>query len=51
MKDRFIQQVASPQTLYERPVNLFVAGFIRSPQMNFINVTVKNVAKDLSGVW
>jgi multiple sugar transport system ATP-binding protein len=41
MKDGFIQQVASPQTLYERPVNLFVAGFIGSPQMNFINVTVE----------
>jgi len=41
MKDGFIQQVASPQTLYERPVNLFVAGFIGSPQMNFINVSIE----------
>jgi multiple sugar transport system ATP-binding protein len=37
MKDGFIQQVDSPQALYEKPVNLFVAGFIGSPQMNFIN--------------
>lgn len=41
MKDGFIQQVDTPQSLYERPVNLFVAGFIGSPQMNFINVIVE----------
>ncbi|HOJ11446.1 MAG TPA: sn-glycerol-3-phosphate ABC transporter ATP-binding protein UgpC [Clostridiales bacterium] len=41
MKDGFIQQVDSPQSLYERPVNLFVAGFIGSPQMNFINVKIE----------
>jgi len=40
MKDGFIQQVDSPQALYERPDNLFVAGFIGSPQMNFANVFV-----------
>jgi multiple sugar transport system ATP-binding protein len=34
-----LQQVGSPQDLYERPVNKFVAGFIGSPAMNFINVT------------
>ena len=37
MKDGIIQQVASPQKLYNEPVNLFVAGFIGSPQMNFVN--------------
>jgi multiple sugar transport system ATP-binding protein len=31
-----LQQVASPRELYERPVNLFVAGFIGSPPMNFV---------------
>lgn len=41
MKDGFIQQVDTPQALYERPCNLFVAGFIGSPQMNFVNVTVE----------
>ncbi|MDP4120256.1 MAG: sn-glycerol-3-phosphate ABC transporter ATP-binding protein UgpC [Bacillota bacterium] len=40
MKDGFIQQVDSPQNLYENPCNIFVAGFIGSPQMNFINATV-----------
>ncbi len=37
MKDGFIQQVDTPQTLYSYPCNLFVAGFIGSPQMNFID--------------
>ncbi len=36
MKDGFIQQVDTPQNLYLKPCNLFVAGFIGSPQMNFI---------------
>ena len=40
MKDGIIQQVASPQELYDYPVNMFVAGFIGSPQMNFIEATV-----------
>ena len=35
-----LQQVGAPQDLYERPVNKFVAGFIGSPAMNFINVDV-----------
>ena len=35
MKDGFMQQVDSPMNLYDYPVNLFVAGFIGSPQMNF----------------
>lgn len=41
LKDGFIQQVDSPQALYERPENLFVAGFIGSPQMNFIDVAIE----------
>ena len=40
MKDGFIQQVDNPQALYDVPVNMFVAGFIGSPQMNFINVEI-----------
>lgn len=36
MKDGFIQQVDTPQNLYEFPCNQFVAGFMGSPQMNFI---------------
>ena len=34
MKDGYIQQVDSPQNLYDYPVNMFVAGFIGTPQMN-----------------
>ncbi len=41
MKDGFIQQVDTPTALYDKPVNMFVAGFIGSPQMNFINATVE----------
>ncbi len=41
MKDGVIQQVDSPQNLYDRPQNLFVAGFMGSPQMNFLDATVK----------
>jgi multiple sugar transport system ATP-binding protein len=37
MKDGFIQQVDTPQNLYDNPVNEFVAGFMGSPQMNFID--------------
>ena len=36
MKDGLIQQVDTPQRLYDLPTNMFVAGFIGSPQMNFI---------------
>ena len=35
MKDGVVQQIDSPQNLYNAPANLFVAGFIGSPQMNF----------------
>ncbi|MDY2847304.1 MAG: sn-glycerol-3-phosphate ABC transporter ATP-binding protein UgpC [Oscillospiraceae bacterium] len=41
MKDGFIQQVDSPQNLYTNPVNLFVAGFMGSPQMNFIDSVLR----------
>ncbi len=37
MNDGFIQQVDTPQHLYDMPCNMFVAGFIGSPQMNFID--------------
>ena len=40
MKDGFIQQVDTPQMLYDRPANIFVAGFIGTPQMNFLSGTV-----------
>ncbi|MDY5934882.1 MAG: sn-glycerol-3-phosphate ABC transporter ATP-binding protein UgpC [Oscillospiraceae bacterium] len=37
MKDGVIQQVDTPQNLYKHPFNMFVAGFIGSPQMNFLD--------------
>ena len=37
MKDGFIQQIGTPQEVFDRPSNLFVAGFIGSPQMNFFD--------------
>jgi len=46
MKDGLIQQVDSPQNLYDKPNNLFVAGFIGTPQMNFINVNVSESSDD-----
>ena len=44
MRRGVLQQVADPQVLYERPANLFVAGFIGSPSMNFVNVTLERDA-------
>jgi multiple sugar transport system ATP-binding protein len=41
MRTGVLQQVASPKELYERPVNLFVAGFIGSPAMNFMSGTLE----------
>jgi multiple sugar transport system ATP-binding protein len=40
MKDGWIQQVGEPLDLYSRPANKFVAGFIGSPAMNFMDVTI-----------
>lgn len=40
MKDGVIQQFASPQELYNEPVNVFVAGFIGTPQMNFLDINI-----------
>ena len=42
MKDGLIQQVGAPQSIYDNPVNLFVAGFLGSPSMNFFRCTVKS---------
>ncbi len=40
MNDGYLQQVGTPQSLYDTPLNRFVAGFIGSPSMNFVDVTV-----------
>ncbi len=42
MKDGYIQQVGTPHDLYFKPVNMFVAGFIGEPPMNFVTSVVKN---------
>ncbi len=47
MKDGLIQQVDSPQALYDTPCNIFVAGFIGTPQMNFINCKLEKRADDV----
>ena len=41
MKDGFIQQIGTPQQVFESPVNLFVAGFIGTPQMNFFHARLE----------
>ncbi|MDD2980090.1 MAG: sn-glycerol-3-phosphate ABC transporter ATP-binding protein UgpC [Hespellia sp.] len=48
MKDGVVQQVDSPQQLYNKPNNLFVAGFIGSPQMNFMDAVVKISGSDVT---
>jgi len=48
MKDGFIQQVDTPQNLYDFPVNEFVAGFMGSPQMNFIDTMVGKDGSDFT---
>ena len=47
MKDGLIQQVDTPQNLYDLPCNVFVAGFIGTPQMNFINATLVKKGEDV----
>ena len=46
MKDGLIQQCDAPQILYDKPCNMFVAGFIGSPQMNFIEGKVVKEGED-----
>ena len=43
MKDGLIQQVATPPDLYDKPANLFVAGFIGTPQMNSVDAMVRKI--------
>ena len=47
MKDGLIQQADTPQNLYDMPVNLFVAGFIGSPQMNFVECVLEEKGNGL----
>ena len=47
MKDGVVQQVDTPQNLYDYPTNAFVAGFIGSPQMNFFDVKLAREGQDV----
>jgi multiple sugar transport system ATP-binding protein len=49
MKDGILQQVAPPREIYDDPVNMYVAGFIGSPRMNFMPVTVSDHRAKASG--
>ncbi|HEY4866805.1 MAG TPA: sn-glycerol-3-phosphate ABC transporter ATP-binding protein UgpC [Candidatus Dormibacteraeota bacterium] len=49
MNDGILQQVASPREIYDDPVNMYVAGFIGSPKMNFVPVTVSGSTAKASG--
>lgn len=42
LKDGKVQQIGTPMDVYNKPANVFVAGFIGSPAMNFFHVTLKN---------
>ena len=44
MKDGFVQQIGTPQQVFDSPVNLFVAGFIGTPQMNFFQARLEKTA-------
>ncbi len=46
LRDGRVEQMGSPLELYHHPVNRFVAGFIGSPTMNFIDVKVKSTGSD-----
>ncbi len=48
MKDGVVQQIDSPKNLYNEPCNLFVAGFIGSPQMNFMDAKVAIKGNDVT---
>ncbi|WP_373214278.1 ABC transporter ATP-binding protein [Ruminococcus sp. 5_1_39BFAA] len=47
MKDGIVQQVDTPQHLYDQPGNLFVAGFMGSPQMNFLDAKISQKGNDI----
>ncbi len=49
MKDGYVQQIGTPYELYFEPVNVFVAGFIGEPPMNFIRTTVKGGKVNIGG--
>ena len=51
MKSGIIQQVGTPNDLYHSPCNQFVAGFIGSPQMNFVDVTINKTDSGMTATF
>ncbi|MBP3310921.1 MAG: sn-glycerol-3-phosphate ABC transporter ATP-binding protein UgpC [Butyricicoccus sp.] len=51
MKEGVIQQADTPQELYDHPCNLFVAGFIGSPQMNFVDAEIRKTSDGYAAVF
>lgn len=51
MKSGIIQQIGTPNDLYNSPCNQFVAGFIGSPQMNFVDVTINNTDSGMTATF
>lgn len=51
MNNGYIHQVDTPQRIYDRPANMFVAGFIGAPQMNMIEVTIRKKNRDYIGCF
>ncbi len=51
LREGIVQQVASPQEMYDRPTNVFVAGFIGSPAMNFIRARLEKHNRSLDIVF
>jgi multiple sugar transport system ATP-binding protein len=49
MRDGLLQQVAAPREIYDNPANMYVAGFIGSPKMNFVPVDVSGTTATASG--
>lgn len=50
MKEGIVQQFDTPQVLYDTPDNLFVAGFIGSPQMNFMEADIRQESEKLYAI-
>ncbi|MBM4436631.1 MAG: ABC transporter ATP-binding protein [Actinobacteria bacterium] len=48
LRDGVVQQVGAPQDVYERPINMFVAGFIGSPAMNFFDAKIGGSADSMA---
>ena len=51
LKDGVVQQMATPQEMYDQPRNVFVAGFIGSPAMNFVRARIEREGGNLSAVF